>query len=42
MHVLQTQNYFGSVESNLRFGEDIVLCQMVMQIAPIHQIQNKT
>lgn len=42
MHVFQTQNYFNRTESNLHIGEGIMLCQIVMQVNPIHQIQNKT
>jgi len=41
VHVLETEDDLGAVESHVGLGEDAVLRQVVVQVAAVHQVQNE-
>ena len=42
VHVFEAEDHFGRVEANLFLEEDPVLRQVVVEVAPVHQVEDET
>jgi hypothetical protein len=40
--MFQSQDNFCRIELHIVLGEDAVLTEMIVQITPVHQVQNET
>jgi len=41
VHVFESEDYFGAVEADFGLGEDAVLREVVVQVASVHQVEDK-